>query len=188
MEGRAHLLQRRAGELCPRQPIDRELQRVGGLKTVGLPVDHEETAVELGIDRVDAAADHLAAEDERERSLHRVRGALGELALLEGGLQRLEVVVVLDARVIAARQVVRVEQELLLAEPRLHPGVEAGAEACLGDRRSRHRTGQVVRELVGLVAQAGQRGRRQARRDRYVAQLRLLPARLGHQPLDLLVP
>ena len=73
-------------QLGPRDPVDRELERVGGRGAVGLPV-HEQVArlpVGLGVDRVDPAADHLAAEHQRERRLHGVRHPVGERPVLEG--------------------------------------------------------------------------------------------------------
>ena len=67
---------RRAGtpsELGPGDPVERELERIGGLLAVGLPVDDQPAAVRLGVHRVDAAAHHLAGQHERERRLDGVR-------------------------------------------------------------------------------------------------------------------
>ena len=61
----------------------------------------------------------------------------------------------------APGQLVGVEQ-VLLAEPRLDPGVEAGAEPGRRRRLPRHRAGQLAGEGLGVLAQPRQRGRRQA--------------------------
>ena len=68
------------------------------------------------------------AEHQRERRLHGVRHPVGEQPLLERRDQLAQLVVAVDVGVGAARQLVGVEQ-VLLAEPRLDPGVEPGAEA-----------------------------------------------------------
>ena len=70
VEGGADVLEGRACELRPRQPVEGELEGVGGLVAAGLPVDDEEPSAglrRLGVDRVDAAADDLTGQDERER-------------------------------------------------------------------------------------------------------------------------
>ena len=71
---------------------------------------------------------------------------------LEGLDQLGEVVVGVDAGVGLAGQLVGVE-EVLLAEPRLDPGVEAGAEPGGRRRLPRHRPGQLAGERLGVGAQ-----------------------------------
>ena len=55
-------------QLGPREPVDRELQRVGGRRAVGLPVDDlpglAPVGVEVAEDGIDPADDLLAAEDQ----------------------------------------------------------------------------------------------------------------------------
>ena len=68
---------------------------------------------------------------------------------LEGRDQLGEVVVGVDAGVGLPGQLVGVE-EVLLAEPRLDPRVEAGAEAGGRRRLARHRPGQLAGERLGV--------------------------------------
>ena len=90
-------------QLRPRDAVDAELERVGVLEPVGLPVDEQEPvgAVDLlGVDGVDPAADHLPAQHQRERRLdgmRRTRSANGPACELLD--QLLQLGVVLDVRV-----------------------------------------------------------------------------------------
>ena len=152
MEGHRHLVERHPCQLGPGNPVERQLERVCGLSAVGLPVDDQPGAVRLGVHRVDAPTHDLAGQDERERRFDRVRDPLREGAGLEAGDQLPQVVLVVDPKVTPARQVVGVEQGLL-AEPGLDPGVEAGAEPRRRRGLARHRSGELAREPLGVVAQ-----------------------------------
>ena len=111
-------------------------------------------------------ADHLAVEHQRERRLDRDRDPVGERARLEPLDQLAQVGVVVDpaSRGRAARR----GRPVLLAEPGLDPGVEAGAEPGGRRRLAGHRPGQVGGERVGVGAQPGQRGGGQRRRQRHL--------------------
>src|SRR3954447_3977031 len=98
-------------QLCPGQPVDRQLKGGGGEVLrygAGLVVDDVVTTAVAGIDRVDPAADQPAGNDELERLLHRNRSPLAppvgeELRLQLGQLG------IADVGIAGAGQVVRLE-------------------------------------------------------------------------------
>ena len=108
VEGGAHPVEGHAGELGPGEAVERELERVGGLVAVGLPVDDEVavTVGRLGVHRVDPAADDLPGEHQREGRLDRVGRAVAERPVLERLTHLPEVGLVVDARVGATGQLV----------------------------------------------------------------------------------
>ena len=142
----------------------------------------------LGVDRVDAAAHHLAGEHQRERRLDRVRRPVGERARLEGRDQLAQVGVVVDRRVAAARQLVGVEERpagRTAPRPRRGSGCRTGrpataAAASAGPGRGRRPSGS-SRSRASAVAD-------RLRRQRHLDLVGALAARLGEQPLELVVP
>ncbi len=70
-------------QLGPGEAVDGQLERVGGLALVGLPVHDQPAAVRLDVDRVDATAHHLAGQHHGEGRLDGARHPLGERAGLE---------------------------------------------------------------------------------------------------------
>ncbi len=125
-------LARRAGstpwQLGPRHPVDRQLERVGVLGAVGLPVDEQEAprrAPRTPRRSGRAPPGPPSTSANAGSTAYGVRSANGPASKRRD--QRVEVVLVVDARVGAPGQVVGVEHHLL-AEPALDPGVEAGAE------------------------------------------------------------
>ena len=140
VERGVHLLERHADQLGPGEAVDRELERVGGRGPVGLPVDDQERAVGLRVDRVDPAADDLAVEDEGERRLDGVRHPVGE----GSGLERLDHCV----------QVARRRR----CRGRRGPGGRRGRAAAAGRSAPRPRRGTACRTAPPATAAAASAG------------------------------
>src|SRR2546421_267861 len=93
VERGAHLPDRYRGQFRPGQPVGGELdggrvrRRPGWRAAAGLPVDHVEGPVRLGVDGVHPAPDHHTGHRGRERHLDRVRYAVAPLPAGEQFLQ-----------------------------------------------------------------------------------------------------
>ncbi len=150
VEASTHLLGLDTHQLRPGKSVDRELEGIGVLLPVRLPVHHLVPVRGL-VDGIDAPFDNLAAEHQGERSLDLERGPVAVRASLECSDELLELGVSLDVEVGSTGQVTRFEKMLLAADVCLDPGVKPGPEACERRRPARHRARQVSGQPVGVV-------------------------------------
>ena len=171
-ERRAHRLDRHAGEVGPRQPVDGQLQRVGDVLRRGLPVDDLPELAgwrvrTCGEDRVDTSPDEPTRDRQRERHLETGGCSLRVLQPLERLLEAASSSGRADRLVRGTGQLV-ISDQGLHAQPGLDPRVERRPQFGVLVATTGHRTQQPLGEgdrILGELHRGGGRQHAGQRRD-----------------------